>query len=123
MAEVKATYKNQPKDEHGNDVGEATSRVVTVDYDFSTDVNGMINELGAEVVFQHAKTSITVNLQNTLRQWAAQGLSDAEIEEKMNNWSPPSGKPRSASKMDKITKLLEGLSPEQREDLLRQAME
>ncbi len=123
MAEVKATFKNQPKDEEGNDVGEATTRVAAVDYDFGPDVNGMINELGAEVVFQHAKGSITVNLQNSLRQWMAQGLSETEIEEKMVDWAPPSGKPRSANKMEKIAKLLEGMSPDQREELLRQAME
>lgn len=118
MAEVKATYKNQEKDEEGNKVGEETTRVSSVDYDFGADVHEAITELGADVVYRHCMASITVNLQNSLRQWMAQGLSDEEIAEKMNDWAPPSGKPRSANKMDKIAKMLETLTPEQREEVL-----
>lgn len=115
MATVKATYKSKDDD------GSEQTQTLEVDYDFGENVNAMIDELGDGVVYRHAVSSITVALQNQMRQWMQQGLSEEDIKNpggKLDEWSPPSGKPRSANKMDKISKLLETLSPEQREQIL-----
>lgn len=118
MALVKSTAKWN--DEQGTE----QNRVLEVEYDFGEDVNSMITELGAEVVFRHAVSSITVALQNQMRQWCQQGLTDDEIKGpggKLDEWSPPSGKPRSANRLAKIEALMEKLSPEERELMFAKA--
>lgn len=115
MSLVKATAK------WNDEQGEEQNRVIEVDYDFSDNVNAMIDDLGAEVVYRHAISSITVALQNQMRQWAQQGLTDDEIKNaggKLDEWSPPSGKPRSANRLAKIEALMEKLTPEERELML-----
>lgn len=114
MSIVKATAKWE-KD------GEQHEGNLEVDYDFGEDMNAMAAELGPDVVFRHAISSITVALQGQMRQWIAQGLSEDEIKApggKLDEWSPPSGKPRSANRMAKIEEMLKKMSPEEREAVL-----
>ena len=120
MTQIKATAKWNDKE------GTEQTRSMEIDYEFGENVNAMIDELGAEVVYRHAISSITVALQGAMRQWMTQELSDEEIKGeggKLDEWSPPSGKPRAANRMAKIEALLEKLSPEEREQVLAMAGE
>ena len=114
MTVIKATA-NWEKDD------EKFSGELEVEYEFGGDALAMINELGADVVYRHAISSITVALQGQMRQWIQQGLSEDEIKGeggKLDQWSPPSGKPRAANRMAKITALMEKMSQEERELLM-----
>ncbi len=114
MSKVTATAKIK-----NEETGEVTEREASVEYDFGEDVNSMINELGADVVFQHCKSSITVALQNALRTWMQADHSDAEIQgEKVNGWVVPSGRSRTANKMGKLKEMWLKLSVEEREEVL-----
>ncbi len=119
MTQVKATAKWE------KDGVEQTGNL-EIDYEFGDNVNGMIDELGGEVVFRHAISSITVALQGAMRQWIQQGLTEDEIKGgggKLDEWSPPSGKPRSANRLAKIEEMLAKMSPEEREQVLAMAGE
>lgn len=113
MTEVKATA-NWKTDE-----GEEKSRSIALNYDFGDNVNAMIEEVGAEAVYHHAKSSMTVALQNAMRSWLSAGHTDEEIQgEKVDQWQIPTGRPRAANRMEKVSKLVEKMSPEERATLL-----
>ncbi len=99
--------------------GEEKSREISVEYDFGEDVNSMISELGADAVYQHAKSSITVALQSFLRSCMQADFTDEVIRgEKLENWEVPSGRSRTVNRLAKLKEAYLKLSPEDREELL-----
>lgn len=116
---IKATANFENKE-----TKEEETRNIEVPYDFGSDVNEMISEIGAEAVYHHAKGSMTVSLQSYLRSLMVSGVSDEEIlNEKLPAWSVPTGKARSANRLEKMEKLLGKMSDDEKATLLAQLQE
>ena len=118
MATVKAVL-NKTNEE----TGDKTSREIEVDFDFGADLDEMVNEFSRDVVYQQAKSAITVSLQTALRSWMDSGASDEEVGKKLAEWTVPSGRTRSANRLEKVGKIVEKMSQEEREALLAQLAE
>ncbi len=91
---------------------------VSAKFDFGEDINDMINMFGAETAFHQAKSSLKVAFQGFLRVLAAKGETQEGIDAEVANWTPPSGKPRGKSKLERAKELIAKLSDEDREALL-----
>ncbi len=110
---VTATAKWKDKE-----TGEEQVRTEEVEYDFGDTIHQLMEEIGEEAVFHHAKSAMIVSLQSAVRSWVLQGLTKEEIDVKLNEWSVPTGKPRGKSRMDKMREMLGKMSAEDREQLL-----
>ncbi len=110
---VAATAKWKDKES-----GEEMSRTGEVEYEFGDDIHALIDAVTPEAVFHHAKASMIVSLQSALRQWVIQGLTEEEIETKVDEWSVPTGKPRGQSRLDRLRETLGKMSPEERAKLM-----
>jgi hypothetical protein len=90
---------------------------VEFDYDVPENLAGMVERFGEEVVYSHVKRSVVIAAQGAARGLMKGGKDGAEIQTAMQTWKP--GEPRTVkSAQDKISALIEKLSPEEREALL-----
>ena len=128
---VNAVGKIVTVDEEGKPILDAegkeqvVTRAVAVEYDFGENLEELIELCGLshegngpQVVHHHAKSNIKIALQNSLRAWVSQGLTDEQIGEKLAEWDIPSGQSRTRSKMERAEGALAKLSVVERKQLL-----
>lgn len=94
---------------------------VTVDVDFGDNLAAMVSKFGQDVVFNHARGSITVALQGWIRsQLDAEPPKTADqIIAAAKDWKPGQRK-QGKSPQEKAKEQLAKLSPEQRAALLKE---
>lgn len=90
-----------------------TSRNATVKMQMAENISELMEQFGADVVFSHAKRSIIIALQTSLRGAIKGGKSDEEVQALANDWKPGLKKP-AKSPLEKIKEELARLSPEDR---------
>lgn len=118
LEQVEAQYQPQVKDEEGNMVNDGPKVKIFGSYDFGSDHDDTVSIFGSESVYHHAKSSIRVGFQQFLRSAAGQGWDQDKIDEEAKNWTPPSGRPRGKTRVEKATELLDKMSPEERSNML-----
>lgn len=92
-------------------------RTVTVDYEFPTTLQGLIEKFGEEAVLGAATGQFTINIQALIRRHFDK--SQDEIQELVNAWLPGVRGPVSrATPFEKATSQLGKLSPEEKAELL-----
>ena len=82
---VNATY---------NDKDAGTSQSASVQYDFGENASAAIESFGEEVVQSGFVKSAVILLQGTIRRAIQAGLSDEEIQSKIDSWIPGVTAPR-----------------------------
>ena len=117
---ISAKAKVKILDLEGKDTGEETEIPIEAEYDFGDSINQIIEMHGEDAAFHHARSSMIVAFQTALRSWAQAGLNDQELEEKINEWSVPTGRPRGLSRMERFKKQLSSLSEEERAEVLKE---
>lgn len=109
MAAEKVTAQFNYKED-----GEDKRRDISASFDFGEDLPDAEVLFGAESVFHHARSSLRVSFQSYLRSLAGQNLTEDEIQGKVNEWTPPSGRARGMSKLEKAKETLLKMSEEDR---------
>jgi hypothetical protein len=97
------------------------SRSLTVEYEFGAYLQEAVKLFGEDVVFQNAVQSMKISLQALIRRGFDQGLDDAEITARAQQWKPGVSAGRSAA--DPIQAVLSKwrtLPEDKKAELLRQ---
>ena len=90
-----------------------SDREVVVEYHFGDTVEELVENFGEDIIFQHARGSLTVSLQSYIRSQIDAEKSDEEIQDAADQWRP--GQRRKAkSKADKVLEELSNMSEEER---------
>ena len=93
---------------------------VVVDYDFGDDLAGMVDNFTESVTFNKAKSAMVVDLQAFIRRQINADKNPADIQEAANGWKPSDQTRTKKSAKDKVVGLLEGMSEEDRAELIRE---
>lgn len=101
--------------------GDKQGGAIEVDYDMPVSLSDMVKRYGENVVYNHARGSITVALQGYLRSQLAKEKppSPAEIQKEVDTWKPGVRK-QGKSPAEKARDALALLTPEQRAALLKE---
>jgi hypothetical protein len=90
---------------------------VEFDYEIPENLADLVTRFGEQVVFSHVKRSIIIAAQGTARGLMKGGKNAEAIQQSMDTWKP--GEPRAVkSAADKISTLVDKLTPEEREALV-----
>lgn len=120
--EVSATAKI--KDAESGEVKEEITE--TVQYDFGENVLDAVDKFGEEVVFTNFKQSAVIALQSRMRSLVVgskdtPGVRGKALQKAVSEWKPGVKTITRKSPAEKIKGLLEGKSPEEIAELLKQA--
>ena len=99
-----------------------SARNATVKIQMADNVSELMEQFGADVVFSHAKRSIIIAMQTSLRGAIKASKTDDEIQSLANDWKPGLKKP-AKSPLEKIKEELSRLSPEDRKRIAREIRE
>ena len=100
-------------------------RQIVVDYNFGEDLNDAIQATSEATIFNHyiASAKLSVNsfvrpMLNAKNEDESFTYSDDEVREALTKWVLPDKTGRSVDKGAKALKMLQGLSPEKRAEIL-----
>lgn len=101
--------------------GEHKDKQATVEYPplDAENIEQLVENFGADIVFSKAKQAVVINLQSFIRSQIEAGKSPDEIQEAANEWRPGTRRP-AKSAAEKLGELLAKMSPAEREALLQQ---
>jgi hypothetical protein len=99
---------------------EARSATVTVNVPENLEELGQ--HFGQDVVYSHAKRSIVIAMQTSIRGMLEAGKSDAEIQQAMVEWKPGVKRP-AKSPMDRVREEISRMSPEDKKRILKELRE
>lgn len=93
---------------------------VEVRYEFPETLAEWVEKAGSEdIICNKIKSAVKIDLQGQLRLLANNDeITPEQYQEKVDAWSIPSGTSRTVSKIDKMGKLLAGMSKEDRAEAL-----
>ena len=100
--------------------GTSGKREIEAEFEFGSGLSEMTNIFGQDVVFVHARANMVIALQNALRGWMQQDLSDERIKHLVADWEMPTKKSRARPDFDKLKRQLARLSEEDRKAILQQ---
>lgn len=97
-------------------------RVVAVNYDLGENLKDLVAKFGDESVYSRAKAALVIDIQSIVRKGIDAGKTDAEIQGLVNTWKPGVRLPaEKLTPKERLTRLLAGLSPEERTAFLKEA--
>ena len=103
--------------------GKQETRTYTANYDFGDDLEGLKTIVNDDSkVYFNARRSFIIDLQNKIRSWLEEGLSDDEVETKVEAWEYPSGAPRGKDPVEKAVTLFAGMDEATRAKALEQLL-
>ena len=91
---------------------------VAANIEFGTDLADAVKRFGEQAVYKQAVAAMTVAFQGWLRAQGAAKKNPQEIQTAANAWKPGERK-AGKTPQEKLKELLEGMSPEDRAQLLR----
>lgn len=91
-------------------------------FQIAENLNELSQQFGDEVVFSHAKRSIIIALQTTMRAAIEANKSDEELQAIVNEWKPGLKKP-AKSPLDKVRDEIGRMSPEDKKRILKELRE
>jgi len=92
-------------------------RHVEVEYDFGDNLQDAVEKFGEDVVFSQFKQKCKVALQAVLRNWLAAGVSDEEIQNKVQAWKIGLG-PQKKDPKQKLLEKFASMSDEEKKAFL-----
>ena len=107
-----------------------SKEAITVNYNFPSDLKGLTEKFGADVVYSKAIDSLTINVQSLVRRHLitkvdkdgktiSKPKTQAEIQAIVSAWIPGVGAVRKTP-VEKIGNLLSQMTPEEKKALLAQ---
>lgn len=100
--------------------GEYEGKGTTVEYKplDAANLNELVANFGEDLVFTHAKRSFVVGLQSFVRAQIETGKEEAGVQEAVDDWKPGQKRP-GKSPNERIADIMAKLSPEEREQVLK----
>ena len=80
------------------------------------------NQFGTDVVYSHARRSIVIAMQTSIRGMLEQGKSEHEIQTAMAEWRPGLKRP-AKTPMDRVRDEIARMSPEDKKRILKELRE
>jgi len=80
------------------------------------------NQFGQEVVYSHARRSIVIAMQTSIRGMLEQGKTEHEIQAAMAEWRPGVKRPAKTA-MDRVREEISRMSPEDKKRILKELRE
>lgn len=93
---------------------------VAAEYDFGDNLAESVALFGEEVVYSRYKSAAVIDLQSFMRGLIRQEKTPEEIAAAVAEWKPGVRKATGKSKEEKVRELLQGLTAEDREAILRE---
>lgn len=100
--------------------GQTEDEAVGVTYDFGDTLEDAVDKFGENVVFNRVVSALTIDLQALIRRGIKAGKKPEEIQKMADEWTPGVKQISKKSPKEKVEEQLAKLSPEQRQELLKQ---
>lgn len=93
-------------------------RQTSIVYDFGDTLDEAVEKFGADVVLSGFVSKSVITAQAAMRRLLESGLSDEEIQEKMNSWRPGVAMERTVDPVAALMGKFGSMSPEEQAELL-----
>lgn len=98
------------------------AKATTVKFAIAENLTELSEQFGEEVVFSHAKRSVVIAMQTTIRTMLEGGKSQDEIQAAITDWKPGLKKP-AKSPMEKVRDEIARMSPEDKKRIMKELRE
>jgi hypothetical protein len=98
------------------------AKASTVKTQIGENIEELGGQFGNDVVYSHARRSIIIAMQTSIRGMLEQGKSDAEIQAQMAEWKPGLKRP-AKTPLDRVRDEFTRMSPEDRKRILKELRE
>jgi|SRR5262245_15419385 len=115
MQEVEVSAEMTAK--NGNEARGATAKV-----NVGENIDELAGQFGSDVVYSHARRSIVIAMQTSIRGMLEQGKGESEIQAAMVDWKPGVKRPAKTA-MDRVREEISRMSPEDKKRILKELRE
>jgi hypothetical protein len=95
------------------------AKTASANFKVAENLDELSSQFGAEVVFSHAKRSIIIALQTTMRAAIEANKTPEEIQAIVDDWKPGLKKP-AKSPLDKVRDEISRMSPEDKKRIMKE---